>query len=602
MRPPRAVVVPLGVPPGGEGLGIGIAALLHGYATVDQGSVLLAQMHPRGEGENRPKGVVEAFVPPDAWPDILANAGLPSDVAFVLTGAFEPPKDGLGQLHLAAFDANAFTSRGRVDVHIEAERAGQGLVSGLRALVESVAGSIEPLADIGDVPWEVLESLLLGERCAVFDPLRGDAHDRRAALMHLERALGEAPSSRFLARRLATLASEIFGAQGLSSPLALAAVRSLERGVGDAPVHAELHETLSLVALRRREFAGAEACAERGIAEATATPGLAVLLAEALRGQGDLNGALRVVREALARDPGDPLLGVQHGVVLAAAGLDDDARERFREVLARHPGQPNAFVQLAERALERRDALLADELVDHALGLRDPPFEVRKFACDLAFAIEPPGLPRAARLVALARPMVAAVPADPSVRMLLARALAESGQRDEAVKNLEEVRTLGPDGPFAAEAERGLLVLRDRGAGLELDAVLRAAQCAELSELEAIAVRARRLAAVHGIWAGELAAGIAERRRGHLAGARGAFERALVLAPGAVVARVELAEVCFEQGDASVARQHAERVLQLDPTMERARELLARVDAPVPMKSVEEVGVVERVRRWVRGG
>jgi hypothetical protein len=44
---PHAVVIPFGVPTEGRGLGLGLAALLHGFVQIDGRSVALAQLHKR---------------------------------------------------------------------------------------------------------------------------------------------------------------------------------------------------------------------------------------------------------------------------------------------------------------------------------------------------------------------------------------------------------------------------------------------------------------------------------------------------------------------------------------------------------------------------
>ena len=41
---PRAVIIPFGVPPEGKGLGLGLAALVHGSSQIDGGSIALAQL------------------------------------------------------------------------------------------------------------------------------------------------------------------------------------------------------------------------------------------------------------------------------------------------------------------------------------------------------------------------------------------------------------------------------------------------------------------------------------------------------------------------------------------------------------------------------
>ena len=125
-------MIPFGVPDDGRGLGLGLAALVHSFAQIDGESVALAQLlarrsasprdprrDPRDEHEEideesdeeaamDPPQVampVEAFIPPHTWRDLTGNGTAPSDVHFVVTGAFEPPTDGRGLIQLLVFGA-----------------------------------------------------------------------------------------------------------------------------------------------------------------------------------------------------------------------------------------------------------------------------------------------------------------------------------------------------------------------------------------------------------------------------------------------------------------------------------------------------------------
>ena len=65
MTEPLAIVIPFGVPTDGQGLGLGLAALVHAFVHVDGSSVAIAQLHarPNDEKEARsPPLPVEAFV------------------------------------------------------------------------------------------------------------------------------------------------------------------------------------------------------------------------------------------------------------------------------------------------------------------------------------------------------------------------------------------------------------------------------------------------------------------------------------------------------------------------------------------------------------
>ena len=95
---PTAVVVPFGVPDERKGLGLGLAALVHGFARLHGESVALAQIF--GKRQDQPDaapGPVEAFIPPNAWRDLAGQGSAPADVKIVLTGSFEPPDGGGGR-------------------------------------------------------------------------------------------------------------------------------------------------------------------------------------------------------------------------------------------------------------------------------------------------------------------------------------------------------------------------------------------------------------------------------------------------------------------------------------------------------------------------
>src|SRR5688500_5006960 len=268
MPSPRAVVIPFGVPDDGRGLGLGLAALVHSFAQIDGESVALAQLLARrstpairdtndddeeddGEAsedevraEPLPPAPVEAFIPPHAWKDLLGNGNAP-DVSFVVTGAFEPPTDGRGLIQLLVFGAKDGRTHARVEALVDEKNAGQALIAALEEAWSQLPGNLGQLGtvrDIGDLSWEAPESVLRAERCALHDPLRGGPHDRLAAMVHLGRAIGDAPEARFPATRLAALALDVAVATPSDPKLADAALRALLRATEDAPDNADLVE------------------------------------------------------------------------------------------------------------------------------------------------------------------------------------------------------------------------------------------------------------------------------------------------------------------------------------------------------------------------
>jgi tetratricopeptide (TPR) repeat protein len=161
--------------------------------------------------------------------------------------------------------------------------------------------------------------------------------------------------------------------------------------------------------------------------------------------------------------------------------------------------------------------------------------------------------------------------------VVLARALAELGERDVALEHLSRVERTAAGSPAAAEAQRGRLVLREPAAAHVIDAQLAQAQSAEAAVLGDVAARARRLSMQHGSWVAAVAEGIAERRSGNPAAAKEAFLRAIEYAPGCLVARGELVLVLIALGDARAAKDHAEMLVTFEGDTPRTLKLLAQV-------------------------
>ena len=268
MASPRAVVIPFGVPDDGRGLGLGLAALVHSFASIDGESVALAQLlartrraPERGRIEatagrrsrrrrKRETAPVEAFVPPRAWKDLTGSSSEPTGVSFVVTGAFEPPTDGRGLIQLLVFDTKDGKTRAKVEAPLDGESAGKTLIAAFDEAFRQLGGELGTVRDIDDLSWESLESVLRAERCALHDPLRGGPHDRLAAMAHLGRAIGDAPDGRFPATRLASLALDVAVGGPADAKLAQAAHRALARAREDAPRNADLVEALAALSLR----------------------------------------------------------------------------------------------------------------------------------------------------------------------------------------------------------------------------------------------------------------------------------------------------------------------------------------------------------------
>ncbi len=546
---PRAVVVPFAVPPDAKGLGLGLAAFIHANVLVGGENVALAQLHAKRDGdpEGAPLEPVEAFMPMAAWRELQGENGPPPSVETIFTGSFEPPTDGRGLLKILAFDVHTGATRASVEVPLDDDAAGDGIVAAFDELAKSVDIVSMALRDIAGLPWEALESVLKGERAALHDPRLGAPADRLAPLVHLGRAVSDGPDARYPAARLAALALDVALNVGLAQnggPRFIeTARRALESAMRDAPTQLDLVEALAILCLRTGDADAALVHAKEVAARAPERPRGAVLISEILRGRSDFLGALAAIDRALAVNVGEPFLCVERGVALYEKGEHDAAIITWREVLLRHPANPGAYENLARVSLDRKDTVSAQALVDGALGVEGAHPELLRRAIELALATESEGLSRASRVATLVRRFLERIPDDPWGLLNLAQCHAQMGERDFAIARLRDVERLAKDSPLAAEAQRGLLTLREPEVAAEIDAVVRAARAASDDDLDGVATRARRLAEAHDAWVAHYALGLVERRRNRVDAARAAFEAALVVAPGCLPARAELAEL-----------------------------------------------------------
>lgn len=574
MGGPRAVVLPFAVPDGERGLGLGLAAMVHGFVRVGGESVALAQLHGHKPGEDTAPAPVEAFVPPPAWADLASRSAGSDEVELVLTGSFEPPRDGEGTLRWLAYDPRSGATRASGEDAIDEGHAGKAVVTALESLGANLGADLGPMRDLGDLDWGTLEHVLRAERCALGDPLRGGApHDPAAAVGHLERAVAEAPAARFPASRLAALALEV-GAIG--GAIGQAALRALARASADAPSNGDLLEATAALALRLGDPAAAETRALGAIGVAPDHPRLWAIVSEARRAQGNVDGAHEAVMSGLRAAPVDPVLTTELGIVHAQRTEVEAAMASWMLVLERTPLFLPAFMNLAQLSLARGDAVLMQKLVDHALALPAPHPEMLRRGVQLALAAEPEGVARATRVAELARRITRVAPDDAAARVILAQSLVLLGDRDAALTELARVERTAKGTPAAAEAQRGLLALRDPDAAKAIDATMLAARTAPVEELPSIAERARALREKHGAWAAGFAEAIARGRMGHKFAAKEAFELVLELAPGCLPAHAELVGACVETGEAEAALAHAEALHAAEGDTPRVLVLMAR--------------------------
>jgi tetratricopeptide (TPR) repeat protein len=574
---PRAIVIPFGVPSDGRGLGLGLAALVHAFVQVDGSCVAIAQLHARPEDRkgNPPAAPVEAFVPPAAWKELAGRGDSPAGAGVVITGAFEPPLAGPGAIQLLAFDARDGHTCARVDATVDEEHAGANLIGAIEQLGSRLGGEIGGLQGLRDLGWEPLESVLRAERCALHDPVRGGPHDRLAAMLHLGRAIGDAPDARYPADRLAAIALDTAYGPASDANLSSAAVRALERASEDAPAHVGLLEALAALLLRLGRPRDAERTMSAVIAKAPGGARPYTLLAQALRVQGKLDGALAALQTCPAEFRRDPLISVERGMVLTARGDLEGAAASWREVVSADPVQPVAFCGLAALALRLRDGVLAQSLVDAALASSRAHPDVLRRAVQLAVATEENGLPRASRVARLCGRLLEQLPDDPSAHLALAQSLVVLGERSEARSRLARLETIAPLSAAAAEGQLVKLALDQPSAEVELQSVMRAAQTASARDLAEVSMRARRLATIHGAWSGWLAAAVADRRRQRWTSARVALDRALEIAPGATPAHLEAVGILLAIHDVSGALTHAERAVQLEGESPQTLRVLA---------------------------
>jgi len=600
----RALVIPFGVPDGGKGLGLGLASLVHAFARIDDGDVALAQIRQHGN-DGGVTGVVEAFVTGAQWRAMPGAEDTPAHVSTVLTGAFEPPRDGRGAFSVLAFDAKTGEARCKFESVLDAEGAGRSIATTLESLCSRMGGDLGALRGIEGLSWDALESVIMAETWRVRALSGADKGGVVAALAHLGRAVSDARDPTFPAERLATIAIEIARGPADEKTLA-AALRALDAARDDSivtsprgtTIGARLDSAAAAICLRLGRVADAIEHAERAIERDAARPFPHALLAEARRARGDLVGAQRAIQAAVALDESDPHVRNERAVLLLASGDALGAQIEWSKLLAAHGGHVAAFANLASLALERGDVALAQSVVDHALAARNAaPVEMLRRAVQVALQVEPPSVARGARLASLLRAVVEREPKDGVAALLFTRALAEMGERESALERLAALELAAKGTLVAAEASRVRLQIADPLAAAAVDAAIRAVTDASAPpteiDLDALATRARRLGDDHESWVAHLAAAIAERRRGRLDRAKLDATRALAISESAPLVHLELATIALAAGDPAGAIAHASRALELDPTQTRASEIRERAEAAAPQRA----SWIDRLRR-----
>lgn len=571
MSLPHAVVIPFAVPegaPGTAGLGLGLAALVHSFAQIGGHSVGLAQLFAATSPDAEPKPV-EVFVAPQAWKDLeqrsLDRGTSGQAPRLVLTGNFEPPTSGPGILQLLAFDPKSGETRASGEVLLDSENAGGLVLSLFDHLFRQIEGDLGTVRDIEGLSWEVLESVLHAERCVVHDPSRGGPHDSMAALMHLGRAVLDAPNAVFPAGRLAALALDAVTSKPSDERLAHATLRTLVRAATDAPEQLALSEATAALELRMGLVSAAESRVRSLLERSDDRPRLHALLGAAHRMRSDFEGSRSVIAKARARFPKDAGLATEEGLLYFADGKQQLGAEVWLGVLREHGLSLSPFSQLAEFALKQGDAALASQLVDRVLEAHAASPLFLRPAIRLAETFEPKGLPRASRLVDLGRRLVEQTPGDIVAHLVLARALGQLGERENALAEISWVLTQGKGTPAAAEAARLAFAIREPEAASELDAVLRAAEEADVADLGTIGARAHKFAFTYEVWTAHYALGITEKRQGRSATALRCFEAAIAEASGATPAYLEASAAALASRQPLSAVKFAEGAIALEP-------------------------------------
>lgn len=264
----RAIVVPFGTAE--PGLGLGFAALMHGFLRLDRSPVGFAQLRGEAKG-TAPAPLIEALVEPTSWVAMAKRApDRPVGIEHVITGSLGSP-EAAGEEDDATFTVRVFSEvDARVLVHatreFDEENAGRVLVSLLRDSLEPLGYVLGPVADLATLSWEALASVLRAEKAALLDATPHGPGDPVAAMMHLARAVSDSPENVYAARRLAAFAHAYAEAHRFAKPEAENVLRTLEGAVRDAPEQLELAEALALVHAHGGESARAETIAQ-GILE-----------------------------------------------------------------------------------------------------------------------------------------------------------------------------------------------------------------------------------------------------------------------------------------------------------------------------------------------
>jgi tetratricopeptide (TPR) repeat protein len=325
----------------------------------------------------------------------------------------------------------------------------------------------------------------------------------------------------------------------------------------------------------------------RPMAKVTLPPSSGLRAALELRKAGDRAGAEAALRQVAASDPDDALALTVLGLWRFEAGDADEAQACFERLTQLAPEDAEAWARVAHVRQSRGAFVAAAEAFGQATRLRldDPELLTGLSQTQLAC-----GEKQAAADAARAALQLA--PSHADGHLALAAALSALKRPEDAARSYQSASQLAPG---AAPAHLGLAIELLK-LGRPADALPSAQRAVALDEASALAW--------HTL-------GVALRRLGRLAPAAAALERCLQCDPRHPSARLELGlaymdldqprlaeqrlleALAEDETDKEVhaslstlygearryveARRHAQRALELDPTLIAPRQMMARI-------------------------
>lgn len=515
------------------GLGVGLAGLVHSSLRAEGTAFVLARAFAAADpSQDSPPSVareLEGFVSPEGW---KAMSGRSSDltqmrVDLLITGRYEAPEEGSGQVELVAF----VPATGHIVAHAESlysdDDAGAGLLRAVTELAHGLGFDASALAPLEELGWDAFESMARAETALAGSPQHTEEEGQLAALVHYARALDDAPTSELLATRLAALAEHLFWQR---DPTLVASAR---RALGS--IKSDSIDLACAVAVGEAACGEPERAAEllrQVTLRAPSEPRAHALLARLARERGDAEAALSFLVTADACVTRDhPLLDNERGLVFLDAERPEEAAAVLFTLLDQGFLSRTGWVRLLELARRPGQQALAGRIVDRILVDANPSVDALVQALELIAHAEPPGVARTERARELALRALRHDRRRPELRVGIAHSLIELGERELALEELRAVLRLAPGSAPAALATELLLSVEDPEVSEAIRAALRAAHHADPAQLEQIADRARHFARKHDVWTAHLACAVAERRRERFDAAREAVTRGLDSTP-----------------------------------------------------------------------